>query len=73
MGEIDVVIRANCPRFVCRVCRTKTGWPHQRWCGLGGLTDPACEACRYYAPDRDRCVHPAQRKGGVGHEADRPF
>ena len=63
MEEREDVIRASCPLYACRDCRTKTGWPHQSWCALGEKLAPLCEDCRYY--HRDRCVHPACRKGGV--------
>lgn len=63
MEERDAVIRASCPLYACRFCRTKTGWPHQLWCVLELVTEPDCEDCRYLA--RGRCAHPARRKGGV--------
>ena len=62
MDEKENCIRAACPLFACRLCRTKTGWPHQRWCACRELTGPGCAGCRYHDPKRDECVHPA-RKG----------
>lgn len=63
MEERNGVIRASCPLYACRICRTKTGWPHQRWCVLGEETAPRCSDCCYYK--RERCAHPARRKGGA--------
>ena len=61
------IIDAGCPLYACRVCRTKTGWEHQRWCGITGMTEPGCDQCRYR--DRSECSHPALRKGKVtNHE-----
>lgn len=57
-------IAADCPRFACRVCRTKTGWPHQSWCALAAVTRPECGDCRYREAARGVCQHPAQKKGG---------
>ncbi|MBQ7460430.1 MAG: hypothetical protein IJS72_03565 [Oscillospiraceae bacterium] len=59
----DNRITAGCELYVCRECRTKTGWPHQRWCTLRGLTEPDCGECRYYGREKRICVHPAARKG----------
>ena len=68
MEEREGVIRAACPLYACRVCRTKTGWPHQCWCKSAALTAPGCDACCYFK--QNRCAHPARRKGGeVASEA----
>ena len=58
-------ISSPCPLFACRVCRTKTGWPHQRWCALAELTAPECADCRYWSEAESRCHHPTLRKGGA--------
>ncbi len=64
MERADVRIEAACTLFACRMCRTKTGWAHQRWCELSGLKSPTCRDCRYWSAQKAVCVHPAQRKGG---------
>ena len=58
------VIRAKCEHYACRECRTKTGWPHQKWCELSRLTEPDCADCRYRSVRKARCDHPALRRGG---------
>ena len=65
MNEIMSNIRSSCPLYICRVCRTKTGWPHQVWCELKGLTEPGCTDCRYHSARNGGCVHPAMKKGGA--------
>lgn len=65
MNETEGTIRSGCPLYSCRVCRTKTGWPHQVWCELKLLTVPGCTDCRYHDPLHGSCVHPAMRKGGA--------
>ena len=65
MVETDGVIRAICPQFACRVCRTRTGWPHQSWCEQRETTVPRCADCRYYHAGRQKCVHPTRGKGGI--------
>ena len=57
------LIGARCPRYVCRLCRTKTGWPHQPGCALALLTNPVCADCRFWNEKKNRCNHPAARKG----------
>lgn len=59
-------IAASCPLFVCRSCRTKTGWRHQRWCEHTELLTPGCADCRYWEAKRERCGHPSRRKVGDG-------
>ena len=61
-GLAGNLIRARCPRFACRLCRTKTGWPHQRWCELSFLTQPECTDCRYWSEKKHACDHPAARR-----------
>lgn len=63
-AEERPVIRALCPLFACRVCRTKTGWPHQRWCELSRLTEPDCALCRYWGEKKGKggCTHAAVRR-----------
>jgi hypothetical protein len=58
------VIRAKCESYACRECRTKTGWPHQKWCTLSRLTEPDCADCRYWSVKKAGCDHPARRRGG---------
>lgn len=58
------VIRARCDLYACRVCRTKTGWPHQKWCAIKPVTEPDCGDCRYWSVRKNRCDHPASRRGG---------
>ncbi len=65
MENTDSTIRARCPLYCCRVCRTKTGWRHQCWCRIAGVTQPGCADCRYHDADKNLCVHPIQRKGGA--------
>lgn len=64
MEEKDktMLIDALCPRYVCRFCRVKTGWPHQKWCKLKMLTNPDCVDCRYWNESMERCDHPAARR-----------
>lgn len=57
-----VPIDAQCPDFVCRLCRTKTGWPHQRGCTETANVRPTCADCRYWREKDRRCHHPARRK-----------
>ena len=59
------IIRSACELFACRVCRTKTGWPHQKWCELCDLVRPDCGDCRYWNVGKNKCGHPARRGGGV--------
>ena len=63
-------IAAACPRFACRVCRTKTGWPHQPWCPLSRAVEPDCGGCRYWEPKEGECIHPALRREGAQNEED---
>ena len=65
MNEAEGIIHSGCPLYSCRVCRTKTGWPHQVWCELRPMTVPGCAECRYRSARDDSCVHPALRKGGA--------
>ncbi len=57
-------ISAKCFLYACRVCRTKTGWPHQSWCSVSGVLSPGCGDCRYWEDEEGACGHPAFRKGG---------
>ena len=69
MNETDSAIRAECPLYACKECRTKTGWRHQRWCGMADKTEPGCAECRYFNAGKNACAHPARRKGGAArHE-----
>ena len=54
-------ISSRCEDFVCRVCRTKTGWPHQKWCSSEN-TEPGCSDCLYAAKNGTVCKHPQRRK-----------
>ena len=58
------IIDASCALFACRSCRTKTGWPHQKWCEMQHLTDPDCADCIYWSVKKNKCDHPARRRGG---------
>jgi len=60
------VIRACCEFYACRVCRTKTGWPHQKWCELRSVAAPDCADCRYWEAEAGACEHPVHRGRGVG-------
>lgn len=62
MDNTENIIRCACALFACRVCRTKTGWPHQSWCERSAVTEPVCEDCRYHDPERKQCAHPAQER-----------
>ena len=62
MEEERPRMEARCDLYACRVCRTKTGWPHQPWCELSQVTEPDCADCRYWGGKK--CRHPARRKGG---------
>ena len=62
--ELRPVIDASCALFACRSCRTKTGWPHQKWCEMQLLTNPDCADCIYWSVKKDKCDHPARRRGG---------
>lgn len=70
MGEIVGVIQTKCPDFVCRLCRTKTGWPHQRWCSYRKRTTPECQDCRYYDRRKDQCLHPGRDKPLRKHQVN---
>ena len=61
-GAVRPMIDADCPRYVCRCCRTKTGWPHQIGCEQASVTKPDCGDCRYWNKKKNRCDHPAARK-----------
>ena len=66
MGTTDNLIRSTCPLFACRICRTKTGWPHQSWCGAAAVTQPGCPDCRYWDTAGFICAHPVRgKRGGV--------
>ena len=62
MDKNEAVIRSACPLYVCRLCRTKTGWPHQCWCELRDSTEPGCADCRYHDALRGKCAHPAKER-----------
>ena len=61
-GQERRPIDARCPRYACRLCRTKTGWPHQPWCELSRVTEPECADCRYWNAGKNLCDHPAARR-----------
>lgn len=56
-------IAAQCALFACRVCRTKTGWPHQVWCDAADALRPLCADCRYWNETDAVCKHPAVKRG----------
>lgn len=68
MEETETIIHSVCPLYACRVCRTKSGWRHQQWCGIADVTEPDCADCRYYDPLRDKCAHPARERRRRGYE-----
>lgn len=55
-------LASPCALFACWVCRTKTGWPHQRWCELIERTEPRCADCRYWSEKRGECRHPSRNE-----------
>ncbi|MBQ3843256.1 MAG: hypothetical protein II820_11285 [Ruminiclostridium sp.] len=57
-------ITTVCPLFVCRICHTKTGHPHQKWCTLPEEDIPECESCLYRNTANGKCTHP-YKKGGI--------
>lgn len=63
MDDTRPIIRSACLLFACRLCRTKTLWPHQSWCAASRVTRPACPDCCYYDPAGMRCTHPARGRG----------
>ncbi len=68
MDNEKATITARCPLFSCRLCRTKTGWPHQSWCPLSDLVMPGCADCQYWGEKREMCLHPIRhprRKRGA--------
>ena len=60
MNGKQKTIAASCSFFVCKECRTKTGYEHQIWCGLNGHTKPDCSECIYRLASDGSCVHPAR-------------
>ena len=61
MDDGKTIISAACPLFVCKACRTKTGWAHQRWCSAGGET-PGCGECLYRGVGQQKCKHPILKR-----------
>ncbi|MBQ9482739.1 MAG: hypothetical protein IJU82_00980 [Ruminiclostridium sp.] len=64
MQNNDRTIIAECPLFVCRICHTKTGHPHQIWCTLSVKGTADCTDCLYRQDINGLCGHPYKRKGG---------
>lgn len=64
MIDKDNIITTECTLFACRVCHTKTGHPHQKWCtpNVSGIRE--CESCLYYNAEREKCTHPYRKKDG---------
>ena len=63
----DKLIIAECPRFACRECHTKTGHPHQHWCSQAAddtADRTGCAECLYWQESRGKCTHPYVKKGG---------
>ena len=60
-SDEKAIIRGDCEDFVCGICRTKVGWPHQVWCDRPELTEPVCEDCGYYNERKKGCAHPVRR------------
>lgn len=64
MTETENKIFAECKLFVCRICHTKTGHPHQRWCIMHTTGKSGCEDCVYWREAEKKCRHPYRKKGG---------
>ena len=64
MKDKDDCITAECALFACRVCHTKTGHLHQKWCTLSAENKVECENCLYYSTKKKKCAHPYRKKGG---------
>ena len=62
MKNKQACIEAICRHFVCKECRTKVGWPHQRWCSGVDRMRCACADCLYYNEKRGMCVHPILKR-----------
>ncbi|MBR5088213.1 MAG: hypothetical protein IK093_02155 [Ruminiclostridium sp.] len=64
MSSNDIPITTACPLFVCGICHTKTGHPHQKWCSFSGVTAPECKDCIYWNRPAESCTHPYTKKCG---------
>ena len=62
MRHRNKLIDAACRLFVCRVCRTKTGWTHQNWCDIADNVKPDCGDCIYSGANKKVCKHPALKR-----------
>ena len=58
MNDGENIINGECERYVCSECRTKYGYPHQRWCTKKDVTEPSCLQCIYFGKG-ERCRHPS--------------
>ncbi len=56
-------ITSTCPYLVCGICRTKVGWPHQRWCNKREKTELSCFDCFYLNTGDEVCAHPVFKGG----------
>ncbi|MBQ7699513.1 MAG: hypothetical protein IJT49_04125 [Clostridia bacterium] len=67
MSKKSKRISSKCPLFVCRECRTKTGWRHQKWCLFADPSVSDCTGCLYFVQrpaDKSVCVHPRMKERG---------
>ncbi|MBR6101092.1 MAG: hypothetical protein IKP95_01555 [Ruminococcus sp.] len=64
MDTLTIKDTDECSLFACRVCRTKTGFPHQKWCSLYGSDKGSCGGCIYFDKRKKRCRHPRKLKDG---------
>ena len=58
-------IHTGCALFASKYCRTKTGWPHQRWCDIADKTMTDCDDCVYYKINKKECKHPILKEKSV--------
>ena len=59
-------ITSTCPYLVCFICRTKVGWPHQRWCDKKDEAELSCSDCFYFKTKDEVCTHPVFKRGTKG-------
>ena len=61
MNGKQKTIAASCSFFVCKECRTKSGYRHQVWCRLKDHSCPECSECIYMIASDKRCTHSARK------------
>ena len=59
--ETEHRISSGCEDFVCKVCRTKNGYEHQKWCSCI-KSEAGCSDCYYLSSSGEKCIHPIRRK-----------